>query len=83
MRSAAAPTSGSPVREKRRKVHEKFQRRETTSPPPNNQSALLLHATRQPYKPTTDRTIPEVQHEWELLVKVEAIGLNPIDWKAP
>ncbi|KAF2826643.1 GroES-like protein [Ophiobolus disseminans] len=82
-RSAAAPTSSSPVREKRRKVHGDFQRKDATSPPPSNQSALLLHATRQPYEPTTDHTIPEVKHEWELLVKVQAIGLNPIDWKAP
>lgn len=50
---------------------------------PKSQSALLLHATRQPYGLSTGHEIPVVQHDHEVLVKVNAAGLNPIDWKAP
>jgi NADPH:quinone reductase-like Zn-dependent oxidoreductase len=50
---------------------------------PKVQSALKLHAIRQPYDLAEDHPVPATQHEHELLIKVEAIGLNPIDWKAP
>ncbi|KAF2703622.1 GroES-like protein [Pleomassaria siparia CBS 279.74] len=50
---------------------------------PETQSALLLHAIREPYKITSDYPVPQTQGEDELLVKVTAVGLNPIDWKAP
>jgi hypothetical protein len=51
--------------------------------PPATQSALLLHEKRQPYVITTGHSTPYIQHDWEVLIKVQAIGLNPIDWKAP
>jgi hypothetical protein len=60
-----------------------FQREEEHAEQPENQSALLLHAVRQPYEHTSDHSIPQVEHDHELLVKVSAVGLNPIDWKAP
>lgn len=47
------------------------------------QSALLLHAIRQPYEFSSNYPIPKVEGDDELLVKVTAVGLNPIDWKAP
>ena len=50
---------------------------------PDTQCALLLHAIRQPYQLTADYAIPKAQHDHELLVKIEAAGLNPIDWKSP
>lgn len=50
---------------------------------PENQEVLLLHAIRQPYQVTAGYPVPVIQHDDELLVRVEAIGLNPIDWKAP
>jgi hypothetical protein len=48
---------------------------------PKTQSQLLLLAPKQPYQVHHYRDIPEVRKS-ELLVKVEAIGLNPIDWKS-
>ena len=50
---------------------------------PETQSALLLHAIRQPYEFTHQYPVPKTQADDELLVKVTAVGLNPIDWKAP
>lgn len=47
------------------------------------QSALFLQAVRQKYVLVTDHIVPAVQHDGEILVKVDAVGLNPIDWKAP
>lgn len=60
-----------------------FQREEEHTEQPENQSALLLHAVRQPYEHISDHSIPNIEHDHELLVKVSAVGLNPIDWKAP
>lgn len=64
-------------------VKDGFQRREVDKTHPEQQSALLLHAIRQPYEVTIDHAVPEIQHDSELLVKVTAVGLNPIDWKSP
>lgn len=64
-------------------VQDQFQRQTVEGTHPELQSALLLHATRQPYEIALDRTVPDVQHDTELLVKVIAAGLNPIDWKSP
>ena len=60
-----------------------FQRSPEDVEIPDTQSALLLHAIRQPYELTSGHSIPTTQHDDELLVKVQAVGLNPIDWKAP
>ncbi|USP77307.1 hypothetical protein yc1106_04581 [Curvularia clavata] len=76
-------SSAEPPPEKRTKIQNEFQRRETTLQPPHRQHALLLHAARQPYDLATSHATPEVKFANELLIKVEAIGLNPIDWKAP
>ncbi|KAF9691466.1 hypothetical protein EKO04_010887 [Ascochyta lentis] len=64
-------------------VQDQFQRKSIDPTRPAQQSALLLHAIRQPYEVAIDHAIPEIQHDSELLVKVSAVGLNPIDWKAP
>lgn len=53
-------------------------------PEPNyvDQDVLLLHGAKQRY--TLSRCpIPELENEREMLVEVQVIGLNPIDWKAP
>lgn len=47
-----------------------------------DQDALLLHAAKQRYA-YTRCPVPELKDEREMLVEVQAIGLNPIDWKAP
>ncbi|KAL4782877.1 chaperonin 10-like protein [Aspergillus varians] len=47
------------------------------------QRALLLHAAQQPYSLVDDHAIPAILHKDEILIKVIAIGLNPIDWKGP
>ncbi|OOQ85968.1 oxidoreductase, zinc-binding dehydrogenase family [Penicillium brasilianum] len=47
------------------------------------QSVLLLKGVREQYTLVNDHTIPAILNPGEILVKVLAIGLNPIDWKAP
>jgi len=47
------------------------------------QKALLLHGLKQKYSLQDDQPVPEVKEGYELLIKIEYIGLNPIDWKAP
>lgn len=51
------------------------------APIPEKQTQLLLHEAKQPYKIDNTRDIPKVL-PGELLVQVQAIGLNPIDWKS-
>ncbi|KAK3377115.1 chaperonin 10-like protein [Lasiosphaeria ovina] len=50
---------------------------------PETQTVLLLHAAKQPYQLTDSYPVPQLQGDREVLVRVQAIGLNPIDWKAP
>lgn len=78
--SFAAVSLGAKMNEKSQ--HE-FQREKDDIDPPENQSALLLRAISRPYELTYDHPIPKIKHDHELLVKVVAVGLNPIDWKAP
>ncbi|KAK4031325.1 chaperonin 10-like protein [Parachaetomium inaequale] len=50
---------------------------------PETQTVLLLLAARQPYQLTENYAVPQLEGEREVLVRTQAIGLNPIDWKAP
>lgn len=50
---------------------------------PKTQTVLLLLAAKQPYQLTEKYDVPELHGEHEVLVRTHAIGLNPIDWKAP
>ncbi|KAB5582997.1 chaperonin 10-like protein [Coniochaeta sp. 2T2.1] len=58
---------------------------EQPEPPsvPETQTVLLLHGAKQPYQVTGSYAVPQAETEHEVLLKVEVIGLNPIDWKAP
>ncbi|KAJ5112551.1 Polyketide synthase enoylreductase [Penicillium argentinense] len=47
------------------------------------QRVLLLKGVREQYTLVDDHAIPSILNPGEILVKVLAIGLNPIDWKAP
>ncbi|KAF2792817.1 GroES-like protein [Melanomma pulvis-pyrius CBS 109.77] len=48
---------------------------------PELQTQLLLHQAKQPYEIDNAREIPKIL-PGELLVQVQAVGLNPIDWKS-
>lgn len=48
-----------------------------------HQEVLLLHAPKQRYAHTKKQQIPSLENEREMLIAVEVVGLNPIDWKAP
>lgn len=48
---------------------------------PETQSALLVHGPRQRYT-LSSIPLPNFQSEDEVLVRIEAIGLNPVDWKS-
>ncbi|KAL2130796.1 hypothetical protein VTI74DRAFT_5939 [Chaetomium olivicolor] len=50
---------------------------------PETQTVLLLLAAKQPYQLTENYAVPQLEGECEVLVRTQAIGLNPIDWKAP
>ncbi|RAK99605.1 zinc-binding alcohol dehydrogenase family protein [Aspergillus ibericus CBS 121593] len=54
----------------------------TTIPPPT-QSALLLKGVGEKYTLVTDHAIPTISKKDEILVKIQAVGLNPVDWKGP
>lgn len=47
------------------------------------QKVLLLHGAKERYVLTESHDVPVPKTDREMLVKVQAIGLNPIDWKAP
>lgn len=49
----------------------------------SHQDVLLLHGPKQKYEHTKEQPIPELENGREMLVEVEVVGLNPIDWKAP
>ncbi|KAF9889367.1 hypothetical protein FE257_007477 [Aspergillus nanangensis] len=51
--------------------------------PRRTQNALLLKQAREQYTLVNDHSIPSISNKDEILVKVLAIGLNPIDWKGP
>ncbi|KAL4750157.1 hypothetical protein BDW72DRAFT_204148 [Aspergillus terricola var. indicus] len=48
-----------------------------------SQKALLLQSAREAYTLVTDHEVPALVHLGEILIKVVAVGLNPVDWKAP
>ncbi|EAQ90411.1 hypothetical protein CHGG_02346 [Chaetomium globosum CBS 148.51] len=50
---------------------------------PETQTVLLLHGARQPYQLTENHPVPSFKDDREILVRTQAIGLNPMDWKAP
>ncbi|KAK7527475.1 uncharacterized protein IWZ02DRAFT_370464 [Phyllosticta citriasiana] len=50
---------------------------------PELQTVLLLYQPKTRYALTPKHPVPELRHENEVLIKIEYIGLNPIDWKAP
>lgn len=56
---------------------------EDAEPLPRYQSALLLNKLREPYTLSEQHEVPELSNQNEVLIKIQAIGLNPIDWKAP
>lgn len=47
------------------------------------QDVLLLHGPKQRYTHTKKHPVPSFQDDREMLVAVDVVGLNPIDWKAP
>jgi hypothetical protein len=48
-----------------------------------HQDVLLLHGPKQKYAHTKEQPVPKQENDMEMLVAVHAVGLNPIDWKAP
>lgn len=49
---------------------------------PQKQKALLLREVKTRYE-LADFDVPLLEHEKHILVRSDAIALNPIDWKAP
>lgn len=82
-RSASQTDLAASAAVKRRKTHKSSTQSRKRIAVPSTQSKLVLNAVREPYNLSEKQDIPAIQGDSELLVKVEAIGLNPIDWKAP
>jgi len=51
--------------------------------PWTQQQQLQLQTIKAPFQLIDGAELPEFQHGAELLIRVDTIGLNPIDWKAP
>lgn len=49
---------------------------------PKNQSILQLPDLRQRFVVVESHPVPEIRRPEELVVKIQAIGLNPVDWKS-
>lgn len=49
----------------------------------SGQSVLLIHGPGEEYKLTENHDVPQPKSDHEILVKVIAVGLNPVDWKGP
>lgn len=56
---------------------------DTTTFAVSGQSVLLIHGPGEEYKLTPNHEVPQPKSDDEILVKVVAIGLNPVDWKGP
>lgn len=46
------------------------------------QRALILRGPKQRYELVEDWALPPLRNSNEVLIRIEAIGLNPIDWKS-
>ena len=66
-------------------VHQtnKYERVDSTYFIPDSQNQLLLHGIREAYRVESSRQIPGIKDVDEVLIKIHAISLNPIDWKVP
>lgn len=49
---------------------------------PDVQRVLLLRELRQRFFVVEDYPVPKTRRSEELVVKIQAIGLNPVDWKS-
>ncbi|KZT41733.1 oxidoreductase [Sistotremastrum suecicum HHB10207 ss-3] len=54
----------------------------TSHIPTETQDVLLLRAPRQPYEFVENWPRPQIESENEVLIRIKAIGLNPVDWKS-
>ena len=60
-----------------------FRRDESYRDPiPKNQQQLLLHAPKELHTFIGTAAIPELEASHDILIRIQVIGLNPIDWKA-
>lgn len=50
---------------------------------PAEQHQLLIYAPKEPFKLKGGAEVPGVRSTREILIRVDSIGLNPIDWKSP
>ena len=82
LQSPKAPSTSS-ANGKGNSARESEQLEPSPIPIPKTQTVLLLLAAGQPYQLTENYAVPNLLGEHEVLVKTQAIGLNPIDWKAP
>lgn len=49
---------------------------------PKHQSILQLRELRQRFAVVESHPVPETRNPEELVVKIQVIGLNPVDWKS-
>ncbi|KAL9624660.1 MAG: hypothetical protein Q9160_001014 [Pyrenula sp. 1 TL-2023] len=44
---------------------------------------MLICAPREPFRLIEDAELPKLEADHEVLIHIDSIGLNPIDWKSP
>jgi hypothetical protein len=49
---------------------------------PAQQSVLLLHGKGHKYTLQRGYNVPDIKNDRELLIRIQYVGLNPIDWKS-
>lgn len=49
----------------------------------SGQDVLLIHGPGEEYELTSNYDVPQPRSDDEILVRVVAVGLNPVDWKGP
>ena len=77
--------SPEPLPKKARSESPDFCREQVTlssSAIPAQQKVLLLLGKGQRYELEENYAVPEIRDDRELLLKIQYIGLNPIDWKS-
>lgn len=50
---------------------------------PQSQQQLLVLVPKEPFHLEEDAPVPTTEGEHETLIRIDSIGLNPIDWKSP
>lgn len=81
--SSRSSTPPGPALNSENIVLRKYLERQDIPSLPQSQQQLLIQAPKEPFYLKDDASIPITKAENEILIRIDSIGLNPIDWKSP